>query len=146
MSTPSNVAKSEYYYRLILAIKICLKEALIHVLHTFGNVLPRDHKLLYQLLLKCKQDPKHPLNKAKLSDEQWNILCPISQETDSKVFDITLLVAVIRSVIGLKPKGGWKITALQPNDTSIFGAFVFLTKELRNEIIHGSAGISKICR
>ena len=72
-----------------------------------------------------------------LSDDQWDILCPQNQQTHSKDFDITLLVAVIRSVIGLKPKGGWKIEVLEPNDTSI-GAFVFLAKNLRNEIKHGS--------
>ena len=144
MSTPLHIVKNEYWIRVNLAIEICVKEALIHILHNLGNVLhhqglPQDPKLLYQLLLKCKQDPNHKLHKAKLSDEQWNILCPISQETDSNNFDITLLVAVIRSVIGLKPKGGWKLKTIQPNDTSI-GAFVFLAKELRNEIIHGSVG------
>ena len=143
MSTPSHIVKNEYWIRVNLAIQICVKEALIHVLHNLGNVshytgLPQDPNLLYQLLLNCKQDQSHPLHKAKLSDEQWNILCPITQQTDSKVFDITLLVAVIRSVIGLKPKGGWNIKSIQPNDTSI-GAFVFLAKMLRNEIKHGSA-------
>ena len=141
MSTPLNIVKNEYWMRLILAIETCVKEALKHVLHNLGNVshyqgLPQDPKLLYQILLKCRQDPNHPLHKARLSREQWAILCPISQQTDSKTFNITLLVAVIRSVIGLRPKGGWKIV-LQPNDTSI-GAFVFLARNLCNEIIHGS--------
>lgn len=87
-------------------------------------------------MLECKNNTNHVLHKV-LKDDQWNILCPPNEETFSSKFDITLLVAVIRSVIGLKPKGGWKIEELQQDDTSI-GAFIFLAQKLRNEIIHGS--------
>ena len=141
MSTPLHIVKSEYWIRVNLALDLCVKNVLISVLHNLGNDatyqgLPQDATLLYQRMLQCKQDVKHPLHKV-LHDDQWDILCPPNQQTHSKDFDITLLVAVIRSVIGLKPKGGWKINALQPNDTSI-GAFVFLAKKLRNEIKHAS--------
>ena len=141
MSTPLHIVKSEYWIRVNLAIEICVKNVLINVLHNFDNDvtyqgLPEDAILLYQRMLHCKQDVKHSLHKV-LSDDQWDILCPTNQQTHSKDFDITLLVAVIRSVIGLKPKGGWNIKFLEPNDKSI-GAFVFLAKILRNEIKHGS--------
>ena len=141
MSTPLHIVKSEYWIRVNLAIEYCVKNVLISVLHNLGNDatyqgLPQDATLLYQQMLQCKQNKNHPLHKV-LSGDQWDILCPPNQQTHSKDFDITLLVAVIRSVIGLKPKGGWKIKVLEPNDTSI-GAFVFLAKILRNEIKHGS--------
>ena len=141
MSTPLHIVKSEYWIRVNLAIEYCVKNVLINVLHNLGNDatyqgLPQDATLLYQRMLQFKQEVKHSLHKV-LSNDQWDILCPPNQQTYSKDFDITLLVAVIRSVIGLKPKGGWKIKVLQPNDTSI-GAFVFLAKILRNEIKHGS--------
>ena len=141
MSTPLHIVKSEYWIRVNLAIEYCVKNVLISVLHNLDNDatyqgLPQDATLLYQQMLQCKQDVKHPLHKV-LSVDQWDILCPLNQQTYSKDFDITLLVAVIRSVIGLKPKGGWKIKVLESNDTSI-GAFVFLAKVLRNEIKHGS--------
>ena len=141
MSTPLHIVKSEYWIRVNLAIEYCVKNVLISVLHNLGNDatyqgLPQDATLLYQRMLQCKQNKNHPLHKV-LSVDQWDILCPPNQQTHSKDFDITLLVAVIRSVIGLKPKGGWKIKVLEPNDTSI-GAFVFLAKILRNEIKHGS--------
>ena len=141
MSTPLHIVKSEYWIRVNLAIEYCVKNVLISVLHNLGNDatyqgLPQDATLLYQRMLQCKQNKNHPLHKV-LSVDQWDILCPQNQQTHSKDFDITLLVAVIRSVIGLKPKGGWKIKVLEPNDTSI-GAFVFLAKILRNEIKHGS--------
>ena len=141
MSTPLHIVKSEYWIRVNLAIEYCVKNVLISVLHNLGNAatykgLPQDPTLLYQQMLQCKQDVKHSLHKV-LSDDQWDILCPSNQQTHSKDFDITLLVAVIRSVIGLKPKGGWNIKFIQPNDTSI-GAFVFLARDLRNKIKHGS--------
>ena len=141
MSTPLHIVKSEYWIRVNLAIEYCVKNVLISVLHYLGNDatyqgLPQDATLLYQRMFQCKQNVKHPLHKV-LSVDQWDILCPQNQQTHSKDFDITLLVAVIRSVIRLKPKGGWKIEFIQPNDTSI-GAFVFLAKILRNEIKHGS--------
>ena len=141
MSTPLHIVKSEYWIRVNLAVEYCVKNVLISVLHNLDNDatyqgLPQDATLLHQRMLQCKQDVKHPLHKV-LSDDQWDILCPPNQQTHSKDLDITLLVAVIRSVIGLKPKGGWKIKVLEPNDTSI-GAFVFLARDLRNEIKHGS--------
>ena len=141
MSTPLHIVKSEYWIRVNLAIEYCVKNVLISVLHNLGNDatyqgLPQDETHLYQRMLQCKQNVNHPLHKV-LSVDQWDILCPQNQQTHSKDFDITLLVAVIRSVIGLKPKGGWKIKVLEPNDTSI-GAFVFLARDLRNEIKHGS--------
>ena len=141
MSTPLSIVKSEYWIRVNLAVDICVKNVLISVLHNLGydatyQGLPQDATLLYQRMLQCKQDVKHPLHKV-LRDDQWDILCPPNQQTHSKDFDITLLVAVIRSVIGLKPRGGWNIKFIQPNDMSI-GAFVFLAKNLRNEIKHGS--------
>ena len=141
MSTPLHIVKSEYWIRVNLAIEYCVKNVLISVLHNLDNDatyqgLPQDATLLYQRMLQCKQDVKHSLHKV-LSDDQWDILCPSNQETNSKDFDITLLVAVIRSVVGLKPKEGWNIKVLESNDTSI-GAFVFSAKILRNEIKHGS--------
>ena len=92
--------------------------------------------LLYQRMLECRNNSKHGLHKV-LKDDQWNILCPPNKKTYSKDFDITLLVAVIRSVVGLKPKGGWNIKELQSNDRSK-GAFVFLALKLRNKIKHSS--------
>ena len=141
MSTPLHIVKSEYWIRVNLAIEYCVKNVLISVLHNLGNDatyrgLPQDPTCLYQRMLQCKKDTNHSLHKV-LNDDQWDILCPTNKQTHSKDFDITLLVAVIRSVIRLKPKGGWNIKFLELNDTSI-GAFVFLARDLRNEIKHGS--------
>ena len=142
MSTPLVIVKAEYWIRVNLAIEYCVKGVLISTLHNLDNDpsyhgLPTDPKQFYQEMLKCKNNLKHKLHKVFKAD-QWDILCPPNQqETNFKDLDITILVALIRSVIGLKPKGGWMIQCVQPNDTSK-GAFVFLALKLRNEIKHGT--------
>uniref|UniRef100_A0A7M5WV78 DZIP3-like HEPN domain-containing protein n=1 Tax=Clytia hemisphaerica TaxID=252671 RepID=A0A7M5WV78_9CNID len=100
--------------------------------------LPTCPKQLYQIFVQCKQDNKHELNKV-LKKEQWQILCPQNGSSNPEDWDITLLIAVLRSVavVGLQPAGGWKIKSLQSNDQSI-GAFLFLIRNLRNDLIHGS--------
>jgi len=82
---------------------------------------------------QCQQNKNHALNKGggKLRPEQWDVLCPMNQQSNAKDWDITLLVAVIRSELKLAPAGGWG------NDQSK-GAFVFLIRNLRNEVKHGS--------
>ena len=78
------------------------------------------------------------LHKA-LKDDQWNILCPQNQLSNPEDWDITLLIAVLRTVIGLKPLGGWDIKNLNPNDQSI-GAYLYLVRKLRNDLKHGAVG------
>uniref|UniRef100_A0A7M5WV34 DZIP3-like HEPN domain-containing protein n=1 Tax=Clytia hemisphaerica TaxID=252671 RepID=A0A7M5WV34_9CNID len=141
MSTPLYILQSEYWVRINLALEYCIKEVLIDVLHNVHNDtsytgLPTCPKQLYQIFVQCKQNKKHELNKV-LKKEQWEILCPQNGSTNPEDWDITLLIAVLRSVVGLQPAGGWKIKSLQPNDQSI-GAFLFLIRNLRNELMHGS--------
>ena len=139
MSTPLFIIKSEYWIRVNLALEYCVKDILISILHNLDNDpnyqgLPTDPKLFYQEILKCKNDKNHVLQRV-LKADQWDILCPPSQQTHSKYLDITILVALIRSVIKLEPKGGWKIKYPLPNDKSK-GAFAFLALKLRNEVKH----------
>ena len=141
MSTPLKVLQSEYWIRINLALEYCIKEALIDVLHNVPNDtsyagLPTCPKQLHQRLLQCKQNKKHELNKV-LKKEQWDVLCPQNGSSNPEDWDITLLIAVLRTVVGLQPAGGWKIKSLQPNDRSI-GAFLFLIRYLRNELMHGA--------
>ncbi|XP_066935723.1 uncharacterized protein [Clytia hemisphaerica] len=141
MSTPLYILQSEYWVRINLALENCIKEALIDVLHNVHKDasytgLPTCPKQLYQIFVQCKQDNKHELNKV-LKKEQWQILCPQNGSSNPEDWDITLLIAVLRSVVGLQPAGGWKIKSLQSNDQSI-GAFLFLIRNLRNDLIHGS--------
>ena len=143
MSTPLRIIQSEYWVRISLALEYCIKEALIDTLHNTNkdpsyNGLPTDPKQLYQVLLKCKQNKKHKLHKV-LKPDQWNMLCPNNGLSNPEDWDITLLIAVLRSVVGFQPVGGWNIKSLQAGDNSI-GGYLFLIRELRNELIHGSVG------
>ena len=135
------VANSEYWIRINLATELCLKEGLISILHNTDNDtsyvgLPNDPHQLFQRMQQCQQNRNHDLHKV-LKQEQWNVLCPPNQQTNSNDWDVTLLVAVIRSELKLNPLGGWKIKQLQGNDQSK-GAYVYLIRNLRNELKHGS--------
>lgn len=140
-STATVVAKCDYWIRVNLALEFCLKDGLIGILHNINQDnsyigLPRNQIRLFQHLTKCKLNGNHALHQV-LKPNQWDVLCPASQKTNPYDWDITLLVAVIRCELKLKPLGGWKIKQLQANDHSK-GAFVFLIRDLRNEIKHGS--------
>jgi len=141
-STASVGATCDYWIRVNLAIEVCLKEELINILHNADNDpsyvgLPSDPYQLFQHMQQCYQNKNHALHKV-LRQKQWDVLCPPNQQqTNLNYWDITLLVAVIRCELKLKPLGGWNIRQLQQNDQSK-GAFVYLIRELRNEIKHGS--------
>ncbi|XP_066927888.1 uncharacterized protein [Clytia hemisphaerica] len=141
MSTPLYILQSEYWIRVNLALEYCIKEALIDVLYNSHNDasyhgLPTNPSALYQRLLQCKQDKRNRLHKVLKSD-QWNTLCPQNQLSNPEDWDITLLIAVLRTVVGLKPIGGWDIKNLSPGDQSI-GAYLYLVRKLRNELKHGA--------
>ena len=140
-STSSVITNCEYWIRVNLALEYCLKEGLINILHNSNSDpsyrgLPNNSTQLFHRMQQCQQNRNHSLHNV-LRKEQWDILCPANQQTNPYNWDITLLVAVIRSELKLQPLGGWKIKTLNGNDRSI-GAFVFLIRNLRNEINHGS--------
>ena len=145
MSTSAKevVEKSEYWIRVNLALEFCVKEALIHVLHNLDNDpsykgLPTDPKDLYQYMLKCKGKP---IYKRILKADQWALLCPSNGQTDSKEWDITLLIFVIRNETPLKPQEGWKDKP-SPNDNTK-GGCLDRARHLRNDLNHGS--VEAIC-
>ena len=120
----------------------CVIPALLSVLHNTNNDpsytgLPQDETKLYQCLCLFKKREEKNLKKVVRSD-QWAVLCPASGKTDSKTFDVTLLVIVIRYETNLPaPKGGWGIKNPDANDFSK-AAFCIAARELRNLIIHSS--------
>lgn len=129
------------WIRVNLAVELCIKEALVETLHNKHsfpsyNGLPEDETQLYQVMEKCRLDKSHELQQI-FNKTQWCIVCPSTGKSSSLQWDITKLVAVIRSEVKLSPAGGWKRNALAPGDVSI-GAFVFLARNLRNAVKHGS--------
>ena len=91
---------------------------------------------IQRLCIFKKREEKNLKNVVR--SDQWAILCPASGKTDSKQFDVTLLVIVIRYETDLPaPKGGWRIKNPDVNDFSK-AAFCIAARELRNLIIHSS--------
>ena len=133
------VAKSEFWIRVNLALEVCVKEALIHILQNIHNDpsykgLPTDPADLYQYMSRCKGKPTYRILKAN----QWALLCPANGRSNPREWDITLIVFVIRNETTLKPVHGWSKDK-QPQLTDITkGGCVDHAKHLRNDLNHGS--------
>lgn len=129
------------WIRVNLAVECCIKEALVETLHNRHNHpsytgLPEDETKLFQVMTKCRLDKYHELQQV-FKKPQWNIVCPASGKSNSRDWDITKLVAVLRTEVKISPKGGWKRATLTVGDVSV-GAYVFLARNLRNAVKHGS--------
>ena len=138
------VSKNKEWTKCIFAIVFHGKKALLSILHNDANDptyqgLPSDEKLLYQFFLANKKRLDKLLKDKILKKDQYDLLLPPGkQETSSKLFDITLLVLLIRNFVNIPPpKGGWNIEKPKAGDTSL-GAFVIIIRELRNGILHGT--------
>lgn len=137
----ATAASCHYWIRVNLSIEICVKEATIDVaLNTHNDLsytgLPSNPQALYQRLFALYQNKKHSLHKV-FRPNQWNTLCPPSGQTNLQDCDLTQIIAVLQSENILQPLGGWKIKGLQAGDTSR-GAFIYKTRQLRNELKHGN--------
>ncbi|XP_057298528.1 uncharacterized protein LOC130629385 [Hydractinia symbiolongicarpus] len=128
------IANNEYQIKLVTLLNECC-DHLREILHdpARGN-MPRDKKQLY---LSLKQYKKH-LN--HLKRDQLEIVFPQDKETDSGLFDITILCDVlINCCHGIQaPIGGWRTRTPQPNDFSV-GADIIRIRNERNIVMHGRA-------
>eukprot|EP00111_Clytia_hemisphaerica_P005374 TCONS_00015529-protein len=132
--------KYQYWIRIHLAVEIFIKRGLLRFLHNEGkdpsyNGLTSDPpKLFHEMnLLKTKKSLQKVVKK-----DQWDKLCPKNKLSSSENWDITLICIVILNTPSLpKPKGGWKKTLPEESDMSR-GAAVLRSRQLRNEINHGS--------
>ena len=133
------VTKSEFWIRVNLALEVCVKEALIHILHNIHNDpsykgLPTDPANLYQYMLRCKGKPAYRILKA----DQWALLCPANGQSNPIEWDITLIVFVIRNETTLKPLHGWSKDNPPPTTDITKGGCLDHAKHLRNDLNHGS--------
>lgn len=85
-------------------LKRKIEEIERNILHT---VFPRDPKLFYQELITNHQKKLLELKNKKriLNKDQYDLLFPVSQETNSEHFDATLLGILLRSICGFKANG-----------------------------------------
>ena len=150
MSTPASVVipQCNYWMRVVISLELCVKEALISILHNEHNDpdyqgLPPDESALYQRMVQFKLNYQKQL-KNVIKPNQWDILCPATKKSNAKDWDITLIVVVIRYVTNLPPPvGSWqqKVPSLMDHSKA---AFCLLARELRNSINHGTVrNISK---
>lgn len=123
--------------RLIATINKEGRLGLLSVLHDprISN-LPRDPSKLY---LELAGNYKHILtdlrNSGILKKEQWELLFPNNQQTDSRKFDLALCKLLIMSCTKLPaPMNGWQ-KPLDVNDQSV-AAFVVKMIELRSRIAY----------
>ena len=99
------VANCEFWMRVNLALEVCVKEALIHILHNTHSDpsykgLPTDPGDLYKYMLNCLRKNRN-YNKI-LCKDQLNVLCPANGQSNTREWDITLIVFVIRNETTLK--------------------------------------------
>lgn len=141
-ASTSTVSNCQYWMRVIITLQICIKEALICILHNYhqdGSYtgITDDEVLLHAKMIQFKKKFYEKLKKI-IHKEQWDILCPASGKSNSRDWDITLVVLVIRyEKIIPAPLGGWGQKVPHKNDTSL-AAFCLLAKQLRNELLHSS--------
>ncbi|XP_057289745.1 uncharacterized protein LOC130612446 isoform X3 [Hydractinia symbiolongicarpus] len=128
------IANNEYQIKLVTLLNECC-DHLREILHdpARGN-MPRDKKQLYLSLKKYTKDLNH------LKRDQLEIVFPQDKETDSGLFDITILCDVlINCCHGIQaPIGGWRTRKPQPNDFSV-GAEIIRIRNERNIVMHGRA-------
>ena len=135
----------EYWIRTQLADEICLNAALRDIIHnTHGDPkyigLPRDGKLLYNVLLNFKNKWQKKLGNKVVSVHQWDIMCPPSGISNSESFDTTSDVVVIRyNLPGLPPPTdpkGWEVKVVKnPLNKA---DFCLEARMLRNDTKHGT--------
>ena len=141
-TSTGDLKQCDNWIRSGVALQRCVIPALLSVLHNTNNDpsytgLPQDETKLFQCLCLFKKREEKNVKKVVRSD-QWAVLYPASGKTDSKTFDVTLLVIVIRYETNLPAmKGGWGIKNPDANDFSK-DAFCIAARELRNLIIHSS--------
>ena len=96
------IQNSENWLRLAMFILGPLREALLNILHDSKFGVPREPKALFTVL--TNQRAKF----GRLKPDQLNLLFPHGQQqTDSSLFDITLIVFLIKTCTNLKHATFW---------------------------------------
>ncbi|XP_057299033.1 uncharacterized protein LOC130629724 [Hydractinia symbiolongicarpus] len=139
---PKNIIKlCEFWLKLCLYIENFIKPALLNVLHNVNNRgsyqgLPSDPNRLYNDLRNHLAKLTKLKDKKIIKSDQWLLLFPVNQQTDSSKFDTTLIVLLIKNCTTFpSPSEGWKQKLPAATDTTI-GAFILRASEFRNFIIH----------
>lgn len=145
----TNEAPYSYWIKVHLALELHVQLCLLNLLHNKDNDpaytgLPENKTQLYNHLdnwwNNLNPRTRNHLNNNILNANQKAMLFPTSGLVDTSLWDITLIMLVIRNCIPqLKPNGGWGNFAV--NDQSK-GANAIRARDFRNKVIH--RGINNI--
>ena len=126
----------ENFNRLHNAIIYCGQLVLLEILH--GHSFPTDESLLYQHLYMDHRVTLQTLRTNNtISQQQWRILFPNNKRTNSKEFDISLCIILVRNCTNVPgPVNSWKKPPLVC-DNSI-AANVIRLNYFRNKYEHSS--------
>ena len=124
-SIPQTIKEIDYWLRLATFVNGPLKQQLLCVLHNKNNQahyqgLPEDPADLYTTLSTTHKNTFDKLKKNNiLKKDQLELLLPTNEnETDSRTFDVTLIVVLIINCTTLPaPLVGWKSKPLDITST-----------------------------
>ncbi|XP_057309487.1 uncharacterized protein LOC130647589 [Hydractinia symbiolongicarpus] len=135
MTLQKFIYSCELWLRLAMFILGPLRDALLNVLH--NNGVPNQPKDLYNFLNSKKSLLARLKGKGVITQPQWRLLFPGGKnETDSNLFDITLIMLLIEALTSIKPNDGdWRNNNQPVMDISV-GAFCIRAKSLRNYLNH----------
>ena len=133
------ILKSANWFRLVLLLFGPIREALLNILHDSSYGLPRPPADLFKSLSKpsIKLKLSNLRKKGILKKNQWELIFPIGkQETNSNLFDVTIIVLLIEVCTTLWPaNSNWRDKNPPLEDISV-AAFVIRARELRNYLQH----------
>ena len=139
MTVAQAVQEIENWLQLATLFHDPIKEALLAILHNDDNDpsysgLPRSPVAINAFFKGNQNKIKNLSKKGVLKKDQVDLLLPKnSNQTDSKSFDVTLIIVIIIEFTTLPPpKNGWKKSP-PSNDNSI-AAFVLRAREWRNRL------------
>jgi len=141
---------SQNWMRLSVTNQVCVKGALLDILHDPTIGVSKNKQKFCTLLFTFKAQEERNL-RGVIKPFQWQILChfcdancstpcPKSGQTDSNDLDITCIIVLIIHLTKLPPplgRNGWRQTLPQQGDVSV-AASVLLARDLRNFLSHCS--------
>ena len=149
MTTMSDIIKEcECWLKCCISVNEYITPALLDVVHNDGRNrdknytgLPRDPQKLYLFLLSNSQKIDELCQDNIITSEQYEILVPPnSHETDSRTFDSTLIMILIRNFTPLVTANDkWKEAYLRRTDRSV-AAYAVKAIAFRNFIYHKARG------
>lgn len=108
------IASSENWQRINLASELCIREALLDILHNRNNDpsydgLPEDEASLFPRMQVFRPTHERRL-RSIIRPNEWAIICPITGRSNSNDWEFRIIRLVIQYENLIPPPlGGWKM-------------------------------------